>query len=773
MGAFITLVLILILVLWAISASQKPAEQPRGPSTTQHNRSRESRETRDTSSRGGARISVEIRTGRGSSVTKEEAYQESTKTWVTPGESVVVAGRTISDGMIYVGKELRAPEGYGQTDPALINPTLNARAKRADRSGQHLDYWPSYDSIPRSSRAAYLDWLEAGRRDPNAGIGYVFLFFYGLERRILFDIEQAEAAKKDLPALLEEIEALRDVYADKSDSFNSYSQNLVEYIRFAYDLLEPVPSPAAPNDVVRRGLPIQEKVTLGKMIKQGRPIPAEWALAWLWHHPDTRLRTPARRCREAFGELFQRRYREWFSEGVTARFNRRTLNVTYKPATSALRRPVRQHLNDTADANRHSLPDAITQLADSVQEALDQYSRWIGRRDDRDSLAALGWLPQELIRDRAGEDARTFIEEIESWLGGGDCVVVPSMRIVEAWPSKNDDYLTKTEAQALSRFLAGFDLGIEPDVRYTRNPSKRDHVTLFRLQGEDKPPGEDFEAARLLLHLAAAVAGADDEIAPEEERHIEAYLEKTLDLTPAERMRLHAYVERLLAHPPTLRGVRRRAEELSTDQRRRLATFLLTVAGADGRLEGNELTLLEKIYDILGLEPSHVHQDLHKMSARPPGGHDRGPVTVIEADPSNDRYAVPDDSGSPEEANDQVQHFELDVNRVAAVQKETKDVARVLEEVFEDEDDGEHEPATPTYSIDGLSDNHQAFIRELSAQDAWPRGEFERIAEHYELVPGFAIEQINAVCFELADEPLLEGHDPIELNPHALDALRS
>ena len=57
--------------------------------------------------------------------------------------------------------------------------------RRPDWEGRGLSYWPAYASIPSASRAAYLGWLADGRRFPAAPIGYVFLFFYGLERRTL------------------------------------------------------------------------------------------------------------------------------------------------------------------------------------------------------------------------------------------------------------------------------------------------------------------------------------------------------------------------------------------------------------------------------------------------------------------------------------------------------------------------------------------------------------------------------------------------------------
>lgn len=110
--------------------------------------------------------------------------------WIPAGQSVEVAGFTIPDGMLYFG----TPGGSDWNAPkCVINPALSVARSSPDTAGQLMGYWPSYTTIPAQSRAAYLQWLAGGRQDPAAGIGYVFLYFYGLERRLLKDQAMAEA----------------------------------------------------------------------------------------------------------------------------------------------------------------------------------------------------------------------------------------------------------------------------------------------------------------------------------------------------------------------------------------------------------------------------------------------------------------------------------------------------------------------------------------------------------------------------------------------------
>lgn len=71
-------------------------------------------------------------------------------------------------------------------DPCLVDPSKEV-ARQGDYTVAQMGYWPSYAEISSTARGAYLNWLAGGRKDPNADVGYVFLFFYGLERRAIID----------------------------------------------------------------------------------------------------------------------------------------------------------------------------------------------------------------------------------------------------------------------------------------------------------------------------------------------------------------------------------------------------------------------------------------------------------------------------------------------------------------------------------------------------------------------------------------------------------
>lgn len=108
--------------------------------------------------------------------------------WVPAGHEREVQSLTLPDGLLYVGRGLADATGV-DTEPALIDPALKVDSGHPDIAGSFMSYWPRYAEITAAARAAYLRWLAGGRKELGTCIGYVFLYFYGLERRLLVDHE--------------------------------------------------------------------------------------------------------------------------------------------------------------------------------------------------------------------------------------------------------------------------------------------------------------------------------------------------------------------------------------------------------------------------------------------------------------------------------------------------------------------------------------------------------------------------------------------------------
>jgi uncharacterized tellurite resistance protein B-like protein len=677
-----------------------------------------------------------------------------TAAWIPLSETVMVGGLTIPGG-VYVGDTLAAVSQWGGTEPALIDPSLSVDLRRPDVGGQQMGYWPAYAEISPSSRGAYLRWLEAGRPG-GAYVGYVFLFFYGIERRVIRDAANDSSARDEIPALLAEVERLRELYRDNG-SFVSYSTDFLATARFT-GVPKAVADLTAPRERAGWDIPLEVRLVAGAAASDGEPLPGEWALAWALHSPEIALRKPATRCHEEFADLFLARYSAQHGDGLIIKPNKTKLRLQYRPASASFGGAIDLDAGDLPDVTRLSGPtNKLSALVTSVTDDLDAYSRHVGRHDDRDSARAVALLPPELARERGAALVGRVLEAVPV---DGDHVI-SAVSLTEILGPGSAVKLPKRDAAAVASLLAAYGIGLEPDIRVgATNFSHHKQAVLWREPDPAAPVGDGFAAATVLLHLGVTVGASDGEVSPVEQEHLEEGLERAFDLPQAGRRRLRAHLHWLLAEQPGIAGVKGRVGVLDAAQRELIARYLVAVAGADGHISPKEVDSLRRLYTLLDLDPESVHRDLHDLAS--------GPVAVVSADPDAGDYAIPGE-------------MLLDQNRLADVLSSTRQVSEVLTAVFVPDEPATDEPSeseTPDSedardrsAVAGLDAAHATLVRRLAAQPSWARADFDVLAEELGLLGAGAIETVNDAAFTHSDGPLLEGEDPIELDGHVLKEL--
>jgi len=766
MGTVILLILLGI-VVYAIAT--------RGSRSSESGSARELRRVRGRGADSGLTLSIELEDGAGYRAPRARARQvppaelarAGDRVWVPPGAEVRVGAFTIPGGMIYLGEDLPPIGGWHEREPALIDPSLPVARRNPDLAGEAMSYWPSYSEIPGECRAAYLGWLAEGRSDPGAYIGYVFLFLYGLERRLLFDLRHLPERKGEIGRLLGEVERLLSLYPENR-SFQGYGTSLLHSARAlwqgdrAYER-EPSFGPSSNG-----APPIDVLLAVGQLATAGKPIPGEWALAWVVGHPETRLRTPARRCWNEFRELFLRRFEERYGVGMPLKPNKRRLRISHNAASASFGGPVEICFDDLPDVSGLSRPlRVLREIAEAASSDLESYSRFVGRQpENATSLQALALLPAELAGGRRGAEAERLRAWIESTLGDRPSAVVATEDVMSHWPCGRGDRMSKSEVASLSRVLESMGCGIEPDPRFGGGAyGANQKASVFRL-GSDRPSAATptYRAATLLLHLTAAVAASDGEVSQEEERHLEEHLERSMHLSEGETRRLRAHLQWLLASAPSLSGLKRRIEGIDERGRQDLAQFAVAIAGADGVIPPEEVNALGKIYRLLGLDPDQAYGDIHSLKTSAHWSPADRPVTVRPPEEVDAGYAI---SAPPAPSPPPAGTFSLDMDRIEKTLADTAAVSSVLTEIFADQEGGEPPSTVETEStagLAGLDAAHTQLLRALQDRAELSREQFEEIAEGLGLLADGAFEMLNEAAFEHADAPLLEGDDLVSVD---------
>lgn len=681
-------------------------------------------------------------------------------TWISVDKTVQV-GSYCLPGLVYVGDNLKGISTHVSTEPALIRPQLKLDEAKPDRNGNWISEWPSYSEIPSASRAAYLEWLADGRCAPQIPLGYVYLFFYGLERRVLRDFRRAKRPiLTELCTIMGEVERLQNLYGDQ-ETFVDKTRQFLETCRFLIpNQITALPPPWTFESVE---LPLSLEVGLGTVAATQTPLPADWALSWVMHAFPSKLRTPASRCFLEWRSWFKYEYHQNFGDGLLLEPDpEQTLpaeTVIYQPTSVSFGGKIKLDIPELPKlANSEKILERLFPLLEAGMQTLDPYSRWLGRNPEgQGSYSALLLLPPELMGECASPQVQAFRAWVEDSLSERDVVVMWGQDLLRQWQDPPPDKLTKSEATVLSDYLTRVGIGIEPDVQLGgKPPAAHQPCVLFRLPETSlSKPSEKYKLATLLLHLAVMVVVADGALTVPEFQRLQNYLASTPHLQNGERARLHAHLQGLLVDKLSLRGLKVKLQTLSADRKLAIAKFLIHLAAVDGEINPSEISILSKLYPLLGLESQAVYSHIHEMTV------DTLPTTVSASTPNADAS--------------QTETLQLDRALIDAKVTESATVSALLADVFI-EDELPEVPEAVVESdcipgIAGLDQQHSQLLQHLSQQAEWQRQDLEPLVDQLGLMLDGALEIINEVAFEQCDEPLTEGDDPIEINATVLQDL--
>ncbi|MBX3737347.1 MAG: TerB N-terminal domain-containing protein [Candidatus Didemnitutus sp.] len=694
--------------------------------------------------------------------------------WLPANTSIDLHSHTLPSGLIYV-------QG-GACDifePSAINVDLEVSSPKS-ALGLELPYWPAYAFITPAQRGAYLEWLANGRRDANPAtrnFGYLFLFFYGLERRVLIEKDYA-------PEIGHEIANLVTLYAPhgRSKSLPSYFCQLLHF--WAHRQGESRYAELWPWILgLEQGVVDEDELhlILGNLATRGERAPAEVAREIAYHDPDAVRSNVTTRSPEDFRRMFGERFAAEFPHGLALQPGSRPVRIRYRPASSALR--------DPADSGEL---DAITQFAEipaaertrlvalwneccrSLLGYMRAKARAVGKSVD---LATLAALPSELRRSEAAGPAAQLAEFLTTAAKDGDFHFSTAAPLFAFFGEAARDTYTLTQSRNLAAALDTLGWQIEPDPRHhSASLAAEQEIVLFR--GADASLSPDFLGHCGAVQLAVFIAGADGSFDLRENEVISLLVDHS-SVSVHERGRLRAWTALLNRNQDSApASVTKIAKAVPAEKAQAVAQMLCRIASADGIVTKTEDRALQRIFKALGLSAA-LQDEFERYLA----GFGEAQVTTAE----------PEEPGEPiPGATPATSTFTIDRERLRQLTAETREVIHILSVAMaEAEPTATAEPSNPPT---GVAPDYPSrvppaalvaaaipawcatlppmyaplLVRLVAQSDPWPRAEFDAAARAANVMPDAAYSAINEWADDTLGDFLLVGEDPVELQRELL-----
>lgn len=485
-------------------------------------------------------------------------------------------GFDIPGGMIYVGSFMPAgPGGDWTADepaPCLINPALKVGAGKP-RTDLDMGYWPSYSDIDPNHRLNYLHWLSGGKRDASFPVGYAFLYFYGLERRLLAD----DPSPQEETLLIAEVERLRNLYA-ASGSFTGYSTALLDLVQLRRLSAVPPGLIGWRPSLAEQGetMSIHLRLKLGVMAARGMPLDFEHAMAAMLtmpqHQGGIRRGIGMTRTRAEFLDLARRRFATQFPAGFPLQDRKgSSLTLTYRAASRNIEVGIRvEGIARVPDPLNFAWTE-MSEFCAKTADDLTPYAKAVGKECVRaKSVEAALALPEDF-----GDTAATIA--FKQWLGTlpAPFAEVP-LTTLGRWCFGDRKAAAGSikQVQQISAILTRVGYGMEPDPTYG-SPRPRDTVLVFPAAARDGTGSAAFQHAGLIAAVLASGEATADHGA-----RVASELASRLALNPVETLRVAARYRVMRGRALPVSGLTKLGQSMTAEERSAIAAMSAAVAAA-------------------------------------------------------------------------------------------------------------------------------------------------------------------------------------------------
>lgn len=648
--------------------------------------------------------------------------------FIPEGQAIEVGQYKILKGMIYYVENVSRGEDFFVPEPSTIVPRLPI-GTGFDLEGHSFSYWPSYVQIPPDAKNTYLKWLAEGADNPSIGIGYVFIYFYGLERRLVLDCQDEAIANREKGSLVREVQRLQSIYQDKSGSFRGYSSRLLQWasIDEAIRNLENG-NPISIKDALQNDSLAALRISFA--LKNNSSLDVENTLLWFRNfHPGVARKYLIRDYFEYALKGFESEFKKTYPNGLPP--NRKIISLELEYHGASIRVNRTRTLDNWPEPQKAFDSRVLLPLLKSLNRILDELAphvRWFNSENiSADPIEAISKRPRFLWPDFVLVTAQSIQNLIEESINNESGYGIVSLEKITKLLGLEKEKFTKKDQSMIFSLVKNLGYFADPDpdffdVQFTPG----DMLVITNKKLPTIKTGADFKLAVLTLNLCSAASWADGKVSPQETYFLETKILKSFKLSDEQNLRLSFYVQWLLAYDHHLSNFKRMVGKISKNKKRDIASLMIAIVAVDGSVSPSEVEFLEKTYKAFDLDKDSLYSDLHSFQS---DGTDiqRGPTESVK----------------------------LNQKKIQKKIEESTAVSSILADVFVENSETKNE-SKPERQGYGLEDNLVKLVRKLLSKDVWPLSEFSELAKAEGFLTNGAIESVNEWAFEELGDALIE-----------------
>jgi hypothetical protein len=685
-------------------------------------------------------------------VTKPEPY------FAGKGSKIEIGGYILEDPLIYVVDS----QTYEDFDASLL--CLRRPIGVPHETNQRtLPYWPYLSNTDSAQVANYIKWLATGKNDPDIELGYVFIYFYGLERRALLD-------RKDILDVGYEVIRLLEIYG-YSGSFRQYATGLLLHLILLGILM---PKKKLINALInyQEGHLSEafQTMLLGYLAKNNMPLPADWAFYLAKQEERTVRSIVLSRAYDEFVKLFTLRYNEKYANQIIPQKSEQSLRIDYHAASPTLLRGIGFE-STIPSADWPTIVGWKTQFGPVVKlfneciEELKAFSRKAATSPEGNSIAFAA-LPSDLQQELKHPQQMEWDTLLESYANDSKIWLIPIEKIATLNKIDYRPKLSLGQSRLIAQFVESLGSSIEPDPRYTQKPFKwNDHCAILRLPDKPYlPEGQNYSLVSLIMPLAIEVSLANGALEDGERQVIIEFFQERFMLTRNDRLRLDALIGVSLKNGISLFGIKDKIQNIFEEkQRKSIGKFLVMIAGSVDGVCLEEVEALEKTFKSLGLPKELTKEYIDEFGYK-------------TSEPS--RLSVKGIKETQGEAIPSKVTI-LDVDKIRKIREDSIEASKILIRAMEQSaSERSNKFAIPkemqNENICNLSNivisNHiKPFFEEIITKKEWLIDEVNALARKYNVTVSAALEEINTWADENLGDFLIEEGDNIIVNKELLN----